>query len=55
MGLRIIIIFNTNHLSHRMYYKVIDIVRSLEIQIGYVSSTNIDLSKQEIIDIVIDQ
>ena len=46
-----VVIFNAGHLNHSLYYKVIDLVRNSNIQIGYITSTNIINTLREIADI----
>lgn len=46
-----LVIFNTGHLNHSLYYKIMDLVRNSNLQIGYISSTNISNTLREIFEI----
>lgn len=43
-----VLVFNTGHLNHSLYYKLIKSIKEHEIRIGYISSTNVDKSIAEI-------
>lgn len=46
------VIFNINYLSHKLYYKIINIITNTEIKIGYIENRNIDIICKEIHNII---
>ena len=48
-----IVVFNTAHLNHSLYYRIIDVIRNTDVKIGYISSTNIENALKEILELLV--